>query len=78
MIACNDYILLECCIYRVLKKHFRSHAAYGQLMDLFHEVRGAEAEARGNSEELLRADREAKHQLPVPRGGGPGCATPWT
>ncbi len=38
MIACNDYILLECCIYRVLKKHFRSHAAYGQLMDLFHEV----------------------------------------
>lgn len=38
MIACNDYILLECCIYRVLKKHFRSHAAYGQLMDLFHET----------------------------------------
>ncbi|EFJ41223.1 hypothetical protein VOLCADRAFT_98778 [Volvox carteri f. nagariensis] len=38
MIACNDYILLDCCIYRILKKHFRSHSAYAQLVDLFHEV----------------------------------------
>ncbi len=38
MIACNDYILLEACIYSILRKHFRSHAAYGNLMELFHEV----------------------------------------
>ncbi|GIL95920.1 hypothetical protein Vretimale_1834 [Volvox reticuliferus] len=38
MIACNDYILLDCCIYRVLRKHFRGHTAYAHLMELFHEV----------------------------------------
>jgi farnesyl diphosphate synthase len=39
MVACNDYILLECCIYRILKFHFGGSAAYGQLLDLFLEVR---------------------------------------
>jgi farnesyl diphosphate synthase len=39
MIACNDYILLECCIYRILRKHCSTHPAYAQLLDLFHEVR---------------------------------------
>jgi hypothetical protein len=39
MIACNDYILLECAIYRILKIHFGGHAAYTQLLDLFHDVR---------------------------------------
>ncbi|GLI70600.1 hypothetical protein VaNZ11_015530 [Volvox africanus] len=38
MIACNDYILLDCCIYRTLRKHFRGHSAYAYLMELFHEV----------------------------------------
>ncbi|GAX81541.1 hypothetical protein CEUSTIGMA_g8969.t1 [Chlamydomonas eustigma] len=38
LIACNDYILLECCIYRIIKKHFAGHAAYMDIMDLFHEV----------------------------------------
>lgn len=39
MVACNDYILLECCIYRILKFHFSGSAAYGQLLELFLEVR---------------------------------------
>lgn len=39
MVACNDYILLECCIYRVLRSQFKGHPAYAQLLDLFHEVR---------------------------------------
>lgn len=39
MIACNDYILLECVLYRILKIHFAGHGAYTQLLDLFHEVR---------------------------------------
>jgi farnesyl diphosphate synthase len=38
MIACNDYILLECVLYRIIKFHFAGHAAYTPLMDLFHEV----------------------------------------
>ena len=38
MIACNDYILLECVLYRVLRLHFKGHAAYTELLDLFHEV----------------------------------------
>ena len=38
MIACNDYILLECCIYRIVKKHFSGHEAYAAVNDLFHEV----------------------------------------
>jgi len=40
MIACNDYILLECVLFRILKLHFAGQAAYAPLMDLFHEVRG--------------------------------------
>lgn len=38
MVACNDYILLECCIYRLLKFHFGDSAHYGRLLDLFLEV----------------------------------------
>ena len=38
LIACNDYILLECCIYRIIKKHFASHKAYVAINDLFHDV----------------------------------------
>lgn len=38
MVACNDYILLECCIYRVLRNHFKATPAYAQLLELFHEV----------------------------------------
>lgn len=39
MIACNDYILLECCMFRILKQHFASSPSYVKLLDLFHEVR---------------------------------------
>ena len=38
LVACNDYIILESCIYRILQQHFRSHPSYAQILDLFHEV----------------------------------------
>lgn len=38
MIAINDAFLLESAIYSLLKKHFRSHPAYVDLLELFHEV----------------------------------------
>ena len=40
MIACNDYILLECVLYRILRLRFGGHTSYAALLDLFHEVRG--------------------------------------
>nr|OQO27682.1 Farnesyl pyrophosphate synthase [Rachicladosporium sp. CCFEE 5018] len=38
MIAINDAFMLESSIYVLLKKYFKSHAAYVELMELFHEV----------------------------------------
>ncbi|KAI0169600.1 terpenoid synthase [Hypoxylon sp. FL1284] len=38
MIAINDAFMLESAIYTLLKKHFRSHPAYVDLIELFHEV----------------------------------------
>lgn len=38
MVAINDAFLLESAIYSLLKKHFRSHPAYVDLLELFHEV----------------------------------------
>lgn len=39
LIAINDGIILESCIYRILKKHFSDNLeCYVHLMDLFHEV----------------------------------------
>lgn len=38
MVAINDAFLLESAIYTLLKKHFRSHPAYLDLIELFHEV----------------------------------------
>lgn len=38
MVAINDAFLLESAIYTLLKKHFRSHPAYLDLMELFHEI----------------------------------------
>lgn len=38
MIAINDAFMLESCIFLILKKHFRSHPAYVDLLELFHEV----------------------------------------
>ena len=38
MIAINDAFMLEAAIYVLLKKHFRSHPAYVDLLELFHEV----------------------------------------
>lgn len=38
MIAINDAFMLEAAIYTLLKKYFRSHPAYVDLLELFHEV----------------------------------------
>ena len=38
MIAINDAFMLEAAIYILLKKYFRQHASYVDLMELFHEV----------------------------------------
>ena len=38
MIAINDAFLLESAIYILLKKYFRSHKSYIDLIELFHEV----------------------------------------
>ncbi len=38
MIAINDSFMLESAIYVLLKKHFRSHPAYVDFLELFHEV----------------------------------------
>ena len=36
--ACNDYIILDSCIYRILQMHFSSLPYYSRLLELFHEV----------------------------------------
>lgn len=38
MIAINDAFMLESSIYILLAKYFRSHPAYGLIMELFHTV----------------------------------------
>ena len=38
LVAINDGIVLESCIYRVLQRHFRDQPYYAQLLELFHEV----------------------------------------
>jgi farnesyl diphosphate synthase len=38
MIAINDAFMLESSIYLILKKYFRAHPAYIDLVELFHEV----------------------------------------
>jgi len=38
LMAINDGIYLEMAIYIILKKHFKTHASYVQLMELFHET----------------------------------------
>jgi farnesyl diphosphate synthase len=38
MIAINDAFMLESAIYTLLKKYFRSHPAYVDLIELFHET----------------------------------------
>lgn len=38
LIAINDAFMLEAGIYVILKKYFRSHPSYVDLMELFHEV----------------------------------------
>jgi farnesyl diphosphate synthase len=38
MIAINDAFMLESSIYLILKKHFKIHPAYVDLVELFHDV----------------------------------------
>ncbi|KAI9744181.1 MAG: Farnesyl pyrophosphate synthetase [Claussenomyces sp. TS43310] len=38
MVAINDAFMLEASIYSLLKKYFRSHPSYLDLIELFHEV----------------------------------------
>jgi len=38
MIAINDAFMLESMIYSLLKKHFKSHPAYTDLLELFHDI----------------------------------------
>ena len=38
MRACNDSIILEAAIYRLLQKHFKNDKFYVDLLELFHEV----------------------------------------
>ncbi|KAL4972281.1 terpenoid synthase [Aspergillus desertorum] len=38
MIAVNDALMLESAIYLLLKKHFRDHPAYVDMLELFHEM----------------------------------------
>ncbi|KAF3056331.1 Farnesyl pyrophosphate synthase [Daldinia childiae] len=38
MIAINDSFILESAIYTLLKKHFRTHPSYIDMVELFHEV----------------------------------------
>lgn len=38
MVAINDAFMLEAAIYTLLKKFFRDHPAYVDLLELFHEV----------------------------------------
>lgn len=38
LVAINDGIILEACIYRLLKKHFGGSPMYVHLLDLFHDT----------------------------------------
>ena len=38
MVAINDSIMIEMCIYQLLRKHFKSHPAYVEMIELFHET----------------------------------------
>lgn len=38
MVAINDAFMLESAIYLLLKKHFRQHSSYVDMLELFHEV----------------------------------------
>ena len=38
LVACNDYIVLESCLYRILANHFKNEKYYSYLLDLFHET----------------------------------------
>lgn len=38
LVAINDSIVLESCIYRILSRHYRKEAYYAQLLELFHET----------------------------------------
>eukprot|EP01026_Neomeris_dumetosa_P008444 TRINITY_DN126_c0_g1_i2.p1 TRINITY_DN126_c0_g1~~TRINITY_DN126_c0_g1_i2.p1 ORF type:complete len:398 (-),score=48.34 TRINITY_DN126_c0_g1_i2:195-1286(-) len=53
MIACNDYILLETSLYRVLSMNFKNEKYYAKLLDLFHDV--THQTAQGQMLDLITA-----------------------
>ncbi|KAJ1334377.1 hypothetical protein BSLG_007532 [Batrachochytrium salamandrivorans] len=38
MVAINDSFIVEASIYQMLKRYFKTHSAYGDFLELFHEV----------------------------------------
>ena len=38
MIAINDGFIIEACVYKLLKRNFRYHAAYVDFVELFHDT----------------------------------------
>ncbi|KAI1127053.1 ERG20 farnesyl diphosphate synthase [Nemania abortiva] len=56
MIAVNDAPMLESAIYILLKKHFRSHTAYVDMLEIFHEV-ACQVEV-GQTYDMIAAKRD--------------------
>ncbi|KAJ3000156.1 Farnesyl pyrophosphate synthetase [Globomyces sp. JEL0801] len=38
MVAINDSFIIEAAIYKLLKRYFKTHPAYGDILELFHET----------------------------------------
>ena len=61
-VAINDGIILESCMYRILKNHFRSTPYYTELLDLFHEVSPSSFACKHNT---ASQSRHASAKQPV-------------
>ncbi|KAG5462587.1 MAG: farnesyl pyrophosphate synthase [Olpidium bornovanus] len=63
LVAVNDAFILESCVYRILRNHFRKEAYYADLLDMLHEVGaraaricGAEARLSGKFRVTFRTE----------------------
>ena len=64
--ACNDYIQLDTCLYRLLQINLRQHRNYLQLLELFHEVCPAgpcSSPEPGSGQGTQRPTLSSLHQL---------------